>query len=190
MTFKRKHYMKSDPQEKSTEKECKICNKRFKPFRTTQVVCSPKCAKSHAKRKIKADKQEVRDNVVKYSKLMSEAKTAFQKWVRERDKDKPCISCGKLTAEQWDGGHYRKAEVYRGLIFHELNVHKQCSYCNRHLHGNEADYRKGLINRIGLEKVELLELEADQTRQRKWERGELVEIRDEYRQKFKLIKKV
>ena len=119
---------------------------------------------------------------------MGEAKSAFQKWVRLRDKDKPCISCGKLKAEQWDGGHYRKAEIYRGVIFHHWNCMRQCSYCNRFLHGNEIEYRNGLIKRIGLEKVELLELEAKQTQMRKWSREELIEIRDEYKQRIKLMK--
>jgi len=173
---------------KPKEKSCKVCSKPFKPFKSTALVCSYQCAIKYAKRKEKAKKQKVRDNVVKYSKLMAEAKAAFQKWVRKRDDHLPCISCGKLTAEQWDGGHYRKAEIYRGLIFHEWNVHKQCSYCNRYLHGAEVEYRKGLIERIGLEKVELLEQEANQTRQRKWSREELVEIRDEFKQRLKLIK--
>jgi hypothetical protein len=36
-------------------------------------------------------------------------------------------------------------------------VHLQCEYCNTHLHGNLIEYRKGLINRIGLKETELLE---------------------------------
>ena len=123
------------------EKSCKVCHKPFKPFKSTAVVCSYRCAIKYAKRKEKAKKQKVRDNVVKYSKLMAEAKAAFQKWVRKRDEHLPCISCGKMTAEQWDGGHYRKAEIYRGVIFHEWNVNRQCSYCNRYLHGAEVEYR-------------------------------------------------
>jgi len=68
---------------KPKEKSCKVCFKPFKPFKTTQVVCSTRCAIKYAKRKEKAQKQKVRDNVVKYSKLMAEAKSAFQKWVRK-----------------------------------------------------------------------------------------------------------
>ena len=171
-------------------KNCKNCKKEFKPARPLQSVCGWSCANKYAKRKEKAKKQRVKDEVKRYSVLMSEAKASFQKWVRERDKDKPCISCGKMVAEQWHGSHYYKAEVFRGVVFHELNVNKACSHCNRWLDGNLIPYRAELINRYGLEKVELLDKEADQTRQRKWERGELVEIRDEYKQKFKLIKKV
>jgi hypothetical protein len=173
---------------KPKEKSCKVCSKPFKPFKSTALVCSYQCAIKYAKRKEKAKKQKVRDNVVKYSKLMAEAKAAFQKWVRKRDEHLPCISCGKLTAEQWDGSHLFKSEVYRGVIFHPWNVNRACSYCNRWLDGNLIPYRKELINRIGLDKVELLEQEANQTRQRKWSRDELVEIRDEFKQRLKLMK--
>ena len=169
-------------------RECKQCSKEFKQQRPLQYLCGWKCAIKYAKKQQRAKNKRIDDMTKPYSKLMGEAKAAFQKWVRLRDKDKPCISCGKLEAEQFDGGHYRKAEIYRGLIFHEWNVHKQCSYCNRFLHGNEIEYRNGLIQRIGLEKVQLLELEAKRTQQRKWTRTELVEIRDEYKQKLKLMK--
>ena len=167
------------------KRKCKECQKEFKQQRPLQYLCGWKCASKYAKRKEKAKKQRLRDDVVKYSKLMTEAKAAFQKWVRLRDKDKPCISCGKLEAEQFDGGHYRKAEIYRGVIFDEDNVHKQCSYCNRFLHGAEVEYRNGLIKRIGERKVVELEERAKRTQQRKWSRSELVMIREKYKQKLK-----
>ncbi len=169
-------------------RKCKQCSKEFKQQRPLQYLCGWKCASKYAKKQQKAKNKRIDDMTKPYSRLMGEAKSVFQKWVRLRDKDKPCISCGKLEAEQFDGGHYRKAEIYRGLIFHQWNVHKQCSYCNRFLHGAEVEYRNGLIKRIGLENVELLELEAKQTQQKKWSREELVEIRDEYKQKIKLMK--
>ncbi len=184
MSFR--HYMKQDKVE-NNDKECKVCSKPFKPFKTTQVVCSPKCATKYGKRKVRQQKKETRDNVIKYSKLMSEAKKAFQSWVRKRDEGKPCISCGKMEAEQWDGGHYFKAEVYRGVIFNEDNVHKQCSHCNRWLDANLIPYRANLIYKIGLIEVQELEKEADTTRQKKWSRSELIEIRDKYK---KLIKQL
>ncbi|MCH9717429.1 MAG: recombination protein NinG [Gammaproteobacteria bacterium] len=185
MTFK--HYMKPDKQEPTNEKHCKVCLKPFKPFKTTEVVCSVKCAIKHGKREVRAQKKQVRDNVIKYSKLMSEAKKAFQAWVRKRDEGKPCISCGKLTAEQWDGSHFFKAEVYRGVVFHENNVNKACSYCNRWLDGNLIRYRENLVCKIGLIEVRELENEADTTRNKKWSRGDLIEIRDRYK---KLIKEL
>jgi hypothetical protein len=49
-----------------------------------------------------------------------------------------------------------------------------------------VDYRIGLIGRIGLEAVEALE--AD-NRVHKWERDELIAIRDLYRRKRKELEK-
>lgn len=46
------------------------------------------------------------------TQLINEAKIPFQKWIRLRDKDKPCISCGS-SSDLEDGGHFYKAEVYR-----------------------------------------------------------------------------
>ena len=82
--------------------------------------------------------------LVKMRKI-NKARKAFQSYIRERDKGKPCISCGTTTATKWDAGHYLKAELYTGLIFNEDNVHRQCQRCNQlrpgpsmecHLEGN------------------------------------------------------
>jgi len=88
--------------------------------------------------------------------LKSKAKSTFQKWCRERDEGEPCISCGTMDAK-WDGGHYFKAELYSSLIFNEMNVNKQCAYCNSWSDGNIIGYRRGLIKKYGKKKVNELE---------------------------------
>jgi hypothetical protein len=68
-----------------------------------------------------------------------------------------CISCGKLeNVLEMDGGHYisRSKTI---TAFSRLNVWAQCKHCNRHLSGNPIGYRKGLIDRVGIESVEFLE---------------------------------
>jgi hypothetical protein len=82
--------------------------------------------------------------------------TWFSKFIRLRDKDKPCISCDRIV-NNYHAGHYITRK-YKYIKFHEDNVHKQCAYCNTFLEGNSADYRKNLIKKIGLEKVEYLEM--------------------------------
>lgn len=109
-----------------------------------------------------------------------EAKREFQKWVRKRDSELPCISCGTLKSTVWDGGHFKKAELYSGVIFHELNCWKQCGKCNRYLGGNELNYRAALILRVGEEKVLELERIAQETRVHKFSKEELIEIRKKY----------
>ena len=90
------------------------------------------------------------------------------------------------TGNNVDAGHYRSVGSAPHLRFDERNCHAQSKHDNRYLAGNAVEYRKGLIQRIGLKAVE--ELEADNT-PRKWSREELVQIRDKYRAKLKELKK-
>ncbi len=76
-------------------------------------------------------------------------KRKFQEYCRERDQGWPCISCGKWDVEQWDGGHFYKAELYSSLMYHEHNCNKQCSYCNDHLSGNLIEYGDNLEQKLG-----------------------------------------
>jgi hypothetical protein len=86
----------------------------------------------------------------------AEAREVFQLWIRLRDKKDSCISCGRV-AESYDAGHFFCAELYSGLIFHEDNCHKQCKRpCNKDRHGNLANYRIGLVKKIGEERVKWL----------------------------------
>ena len=101
-------------------------------------------------------------------------------WIRQRDKDSPCISCGVKNTGLWDGGHFFKAELFSGLIFDERNCHKQCRKCNRFLNGNELQYRKGLIERYGESFVSELESISDANRVYKYSKTELIEIKNKY----------
>ncbi len=69
----------------------------------------------------------------------------------------PCVSCGKNNEKQFHAGHYRSVGSCPELRFEELNVWRQCATCNTYLHGNLIEYRKELIKRIGVDKVECLE---------------------------------
>ena len=104
-----------------------------------------------------------------------------------RDAKLPCISCGATTSSVWDAGHYKKAELYSGVIFNELNTNKQCGKCNRYLGGNELNYRVGLIAKIGIERVLELEELAESTRVKKYSDLELLEIRTRFAHKIKSL---
>ena len=88
---------------------------------------------------------------------LREAQTAFNAYIRLRDAEEPCISCGKFHTGQYHAGHYRSVGSSPELRFEPLNNHKQCAPCNNHLSGNLIKYRINLIEKIGLEKVEWLE---------------------------------
>lgn len=188
---------------KPKQKTCKICKERFEPKSPMQLVCDWKCAyeysKIHLNRESKKlqekHNKELNDKVKKFKENLkdyeAEARKYFQKWVRLRDKNEPCVSCGRTNTDRWDGGHYFKAELYSGLIFHEDNCHKQCSRpCNKDLDGNLANYRINLIKKIGEEKVKWLEDNKDSLRQKKYTRDELLRITTVYKIKIVELEKL
>lgn len=176
------------------QKHCrnKLCKKLFTPQNGFHVYCDWKCALVGAANKTQADKrllakadreatkEQKRINMT-YTQRVNEVKLIFQAWIRQRDANDACISCGSTTAEIWDGGHYKKAELYKGLIFNELNVNKQCRKCNTYLGGNESNYRTGLVAKFGIELVEDLERLANETRYKKWDNEELESIKKKYK---------
>ena len=133
------------------------------------------------KNKLRQKKQKLKS----IQQLIKEARVPFQKWIRKRDENKPCISCGNEKSNIWDGGHYYKAELYSGLIFDEDNVHKQCRKCNSYLGGNEREYKKGLEKRYGNDFVLKLEQKSVNLRSRKYTREELVNIKNNYQKKLR-----
>lgn len=177
-------------------RKCLNCKEKFIPVNQTNTVCSTKCAieyskATHKKKKEKEWKKEkavLKDKLKTLGQYEAEAKKSFQKWIRMRDKDMLCISCGTNETNLWDGGHYFKAELFSGLIFDERNCHKQCRKCNRFLNGNELQYRKGLIERYGIEYVEQLESESDSKRVYKYTKEELIAKKLKYDILIKEIK--
>lgn len=171
-------------------KKCKFCKDLFTPSRPLQFLCSFQCAlkwtsiedEKKKKAEWKKEKKLLKEKVKRLSDFEKEARAEFQKWIRlVRDKDLPCISCGKFS-NRYDAGHYFDAGVYSGLIFNEDNVHKQCSnFCNRMNHGNKPNYRIGLVKKIGLKRVKKLEGEKDKLRSYKYTREELISIKEKYK---------
>ncbi|QGZ42702.1 NinG protein [Pseudoduganella flava] len=183
------------------KKSCRVCRTAFTGS-PLQVVCGVPCAieygqaitakqKAKAKGAERAADRKKREELKTRSEWMKEAQAAFNAYVRERDRDLPCICCGRtntrdyLTGSAWDAGHYRSTGSAPHLRFNEDNVHRQLVHCNRHGAGRAVDYRIGLIARIGLARVEALE--ADNV-PRKYTIEDLKRIRDEYRARLKKLK--
>ena len=152
-------------------KRCPSCRVMFTPARDSQAVCGEiECAIAYGQsekgrattRKALAD-VERREIKVRKEKLKSRAdhlkdtQIAFNAWVRERDAELPCISCGRHHQGKYDAGHYRTVGSNPALRFEPLNCHRQCSPCNTQLSGNIVNYRIALVKRIGAEQVDWLE---------------------------------
>jgi hypothetical protein len=141
-----------------------------------QVVKKQKEKQAKDKKQLwNKEKKIIKDKLMTLSDYEREAKKSFQKWVRLRDVNLPCISCGNSKTTDWAGGHFFSAGMYSGLMFDERNCHKQCNtHCNKYLSGNLLEYRKGLINRFGLSFVEELESISDSKRNYKYTKNELI----------------
>ena len=110
----------------------------------------------------------------------STTKTVVHAYVRERDKGKPCISCGNDWKPNFQAGHGYKAETYETLKYHLHNVNGQCEQCNLRKDGDFAGYSLNLPDRIGLENYnELVRLAGiDKQRSKVWNVDNLKELRD------------
>lgn len=106
-------------------------------------------------------------NDVDKSFWQKKAQAKFNEYIRERDKNKPCISCGTTKPVKYDAGHYVPRGRSAALAFNEFNCHMQCSsYCNVNMSGNLIAYRTALIGIYGVEKVEWLEGNHDMPKYR------------------------
>lgn len=183
-------------------RHCEVCQTLYTPQRMGQRVCGGACAIKSAKASRKEAVAEARldrkrtkerkEAIKTLPKLKKEAEREFNAFIRARDADLPCISCGApppdlsgLHAGR-DAGHYRSVGSAAHLRYNEDNVHAQCVHCNQHGAGRAVEYRIGLIAKIGAGRV--VALETDNTI-RKWTHDELRGIRDEYKKKLKALKK-
>lgn len=180
------------------KRKCKHCGEVFQKQQPLQFVCSITCAiaytaaqkaKNAEKARVQAAKREraktraLRHQLATLPELTKKAQAAFNRYIRLRDKGKPCVSCQKSLGQEpnsYDAGHYRSIGSAAHLRFDENNVHGQCKHCNCYLSGNAVLYRIGLIERLGLAAVEALETN---NAPRKWSKEELREIAAKYRQK-------
>jgi hypothetical protein len=192
------------------QKPCKVCREKFQPTRAIQPTCQnfacqlayaeQVAAKSAKKREQDNRKKERAETLARKEKLKGrddykkEVDEAFQRYVRYRDKDELCICCGMplrmdgpnySIGGYYDAGHYvpRKHMATR---WDEANCHAQRKYCNGRKGGNYVGYRIGLIARIG--EVEVLRLEAARNQIRKYTIPDLIELRDHYRAKLRMLK--
>lgn len=140
----------------------------------------------------KADRKETKlklDAMQTRPQLLRKAQTAFNAYIRARDKGKPCISCDKPLdggANTFDAGHYRSVGSAPHMRFVEDNCHAQCKRCNLFMAGNHVEYRKRLLERIGEHQLELLE--SDNTL-RKYTKEGLEEIAKHYREEARRLEK-
>lgn len=181
-------------------KKCKECGNGFVPTRPLQYLCSPLCAINYTRKESekreakerKADTKARKEKIKTHSDYLRELQPIFNTFIRLRDYNENCISCQKPLIgdnpekpKKFDAGHFRSVGSNPQLRFNEENVYGQCVHCNRDKHGNLLEYRKGLIAKIGVEKVEYLENLNDSN---KLSIPEIKDLIDTYRAKIKTLK--
>lgn len=157
----------------SSDEGAKILNN------TIRKVQEPRKSLEKAKQENKKNKS--------LSYLIQNTVNICHEYIRLRDKHKPCISCGEHWHDDFQAGHFYKAEKYSSLKFDETNISGQCKGCNLFADGNESGYRVGLINRYSKGFLDLLDSKAllEKHQGFKWDRFKLKEIQEYYKKKLK-----
>lgn len=189
---------KSAPNKPPKQKTCRNteCRAKFVPSRPLQTWCTPECGliiarTKQAKKKREDDKAERATAKAKRESLKTradharETQQAVNEFIRLRDANDPCISCGRHHDGAYHAGHYRSSKAAPEIRFEPLNIHKQCAPCNTHLSGNLVEYRIRLIQKIGTEAVEWLEGPHEPKR---YTIDDLKAIKAEYREKTRELK--
>lgn len=171
---------------------CKNCKQKFEQVRFNQKFClGPECVKvwvAQAKDKEwKKTKKKMQADIETVQELMKAAQIVFNKFIRIRDKDQPCISCGSKLENKFDAGHYFSSGGHKAVTFDEDNVHGQCVACNQWKHGNLIQYQIGIEQRIGGERLMQLHEKAHQSV--KYTREDLRNLIVTYKQKIKNLEK-
>lgn len=120
----------------------------------------------------------------KLQQTHSHTKTVVHAFVRDRDKGKPCISCGAVWKPDFQCGHFYPAGSFETLRYHLDNLNGQCQGCNLYNSGNFENYSLRLPNRIGIENYQkLVKLaEIDKQASKVWDIDSLLEIQKQIKE--------
>ncbi len=110
-------------------------------------------------------------NITSKMSWKQKAWIARSEYVRRKE-DGICFTCGQrywneeLGENDWkrmEAGHY----IHNKLDFDDVNIHCQCTKCNRFLHGNLGIYAERLIFRYGVVELHSLRIRASQEKPHK-----------------------
>lgn len=174
--------------------KCCVCKTDYFKSKTTQKVCSTKCAIELAKeknnkiiKKIKAkEKKEGLEKLKTKSDYLKDVQKVFNQYIRLRDKNKRCISCNCIIKGVGHASHYFSVGGHPNLRFNEDNVHLSCIECNVYLHGNIVEYSIRLPERIGVEKYD--KLRDLRNLKKHYSIPELIALKEYYKNKIKSCK--
>lgn len=178
---------------------CENCGKPFKPFSSFTKACSINCSLEYnlnhqqevkryledlEEREWKIAKKGLKEKLKTRSEYLLELQKIFNLFIRKRDEELPCISCGcDLTNKPTNASHFWSVGSSPGLRFNEDNVHRSCINCNMYRSGNIAEYAINLPIKIGHEAF--FKLAQDRNKELKLTVPEIKELIKKYRNKIK-----
>lgn len=151
---------------------CPICKQPAELRINLKLFCSIDCAVKWSKaqaEKDRAKKQKEFNAETRRRKLAIKSDTAWKNeaqdlfnkmrrleellWFKERGIEPYCISCQlPLGNDQWCCGHFKTRKARSDLAFDRKNTYLQHNVnCNKHLSGDIAGYKAGLVFRFGEE---------------------------------------
>jgi len=164
--------------------KAKGCRTRFVKRSMNHRACCFECAQVVVEQdKAEKARKQAREHRAKLAdvKPMSHwhdlTEAVVNAFIKERDRDQPCISCGTTKTAAWHAGHCLSVGAHPELRYEPLNIHRQCLRCNVHFSGNQAAYIARLPEKIGQEAVDWL---LGPHEPAKFTREELAAIRKEF----------
>lgn len=124
--------------------------------------------------------------VLDKKKLHRKLIRVFNKFIRTRDRNVPCISCG-IRPVAHAGHYYSTSQCPQGSMrFNEKNVNGQCVTCNSFQEGNRHGYEKGLIKKYGPGVIRELEI-LKSIKQNPWTAFEISVLIDHYEKRTEAL---
>ena len=116
--------------------------------------------------------------------MKAKADKYFQKFIRLRDKGKPCITCGEYRTLEC--GHFISRR-FDSTRYDEKNAHGQCAKCNRFEYGNQFEHGTQIDLRYGKGTADLLLMKSKMLSKRT--RIDYERIANFYKDKCKQLEK-
>ena len=157
---------------KLTIRRCKQCNERFQQVRTFQYLCMPPkdCSWKYQKiLKLKKEAKEWKDKKaeMKIDTHSKEHKKSLQNEINKLSKlidfhfdNFNCIDCGMFLnrdIHQIDACHLISVKKNSSLRYNLHNLHSGHNHCNCYNENHETSYKKGIVERYGIEYLNIIE---------------------------------
>lgn len=155
-----------------------LCLVEYGIKRTDKLIEKSKQIKkqTHAKQKKKFYETDIKTR-------KKAARDVCHKYIRLRDQGEPCICCNRELTSGINAGHFLESGNNPRIRYDEDNIHAQSVYCNMYKGGDSGDYRKNLIKKIGIKRVERLDRLKGGTMKRTAQ--DYQDIEDYYKAKIK-----